>query len=85
MDAKKRTREPIDAKIDGVMYSGERVIEGTHKLDQYVIYQNQCIPDLKGYSPEQKDTLMLSISRLLLSELVSGRTLSAQSREKYGI
>ena len=76
MAKKKRIREQIEIECNGKTYVGERVLEGTHKLDQYVIYKNKCIPDLKGYEPDQKDTVMLSIAKSILFELVSGRTLS---------
>jgi len=85
MAKKKRIREQIEIEYNGKTYMGERVIEGTRKLDQYVIYKDKCIPDLKGYEPDQKDTVMLSIAKSDLSKLVSGRTLSAQPCKNFGL
>lgn len=85
MSTKKRTRERIEVSLNGVTYNGERIIEGTRKLDQYIVYQNRCIPDLEAYTPDQKDGLMLSISKMILSELISGRTLNAQPCSKFGL
>jgi hypothetical protein len=85
MSMKKRTRERIEVNLNGVTYSGERIIEGTRKLDQYVVYHDQCVPDLKGYPPDQRKGAMLSIAKTILSELVSGRTVSAQPRSKFGL
>jgi hypothetical protein len=85
MSAKMQSCERIEITLNGVTYSGERVIKGTRKLDQYVVYQNRCIPDLKGYAPDKKNGAMLSIARLILSELVSGRTLNAHPCSKYNL
>ncbi len=85
MTTKRRIREPLEVNINGVSYRGERVIEGTHKLNQYIVYKDRCIPDLKDYLPDEKDKSMLSFSRLIFSELASGRTLSTHPCSKYGL
>ena len=85
MSQKKRTREKIEVQFQGAIHQGERVIEGTRKLDQYIIFNSKCLPDLKGYSPEEKDQLMLTVAKMMLSELVSGRTISAQPVSKFGL
>lgn len=78
-------REDIEIQYQEETYRGARVIEGTRKLDQYIIYEGRCLPDLKNYSPSDKNTIMLSVAKLMLSELVSGRTISAQPCSKYGL
>lgn len=80
---KRRSSEKIAVLIDGRSYVGERVIDGTWKLDQYVVYNDQCIPDLHGYEPSQKDTVMLEIAKQILHELIIGKTISAQRKDKY--
>jgi hypothetical protein len=80
---KKRWREALEIEVDGKTYIGERVIEGSRRLDQYVIYQDQCLEDLNGYFPETKDNEMQVIAQQLLWELVVGRTISAKQKERY--
>lgn len=82
---KQRIREKLEVEEHGCLYLGERIIEGKASLDQYIIYQNRCIPDIKGYDPAQKDKMMLTIAKMILRELVAGRTISAQPKEKYGL
>lgn len=83
--SKKRKYGTIEIDVGGKRYQGERVIEGTITLDQYVIYNDKCVADLKGYSSSKMDTEMKVYAELILSELVSGRTLSAQPKSKYGL
>lgn len=85
MSQKKRIREKIEIQFQGATHKGERVIEGTRKLDQYIIFNSKCLSDLKGYSPEEKDGLMLTVAKMMLSEIVSGRTISAQPISKFGL
>lgn len=85
MTQKKRIREDIEIQYQEKTYRGTRVIEGTRKLDQYIVYEGRCLPDLKNYSPDDKNTIMLSVAKLMLSELVSGRTISAQPCSKFGL
>lgn len=85
MGKKQRIKEKIYIDLDGIQYEGTRTIEGKRKLDQYVSYKGNCISDLKGYPPDQRDTLMLSVARLILIELVTGRTISSQPCTKYGL
>lgn len=80
-----RIRERIEVSLNGVTYRGGRIIDGTRKLDQYVVYQDQCVPDLKGYSPDQRNEIMLSISKVILLELATGRTLNAQPCSKFAL
>lgn len=84
MTQRNRTREALEIEFRGKMYYGERVIEGARKLDQYIIYEGRCLPDLKGYSPGEKDTTMLAIAKVMLSELVSG-SLSTQPCSRFGL
>ena len=84
MSARKhRTREKLTTLVAGKACIGERVVEGTRKLDQYVIYGDQCIADLHGYEAGQKDTIMLEVARQILRELITGKTLNAQPVHKY--
>ena len=85
MAQKKRIREDIEIQYQNNTYRGARVIEGTRKLEQYIIYEGLCLPDLKNYSPNDKNTIMLSVAKVMLSELVSGRTISAQPCRKFGL
>lgn len=85
MSKKDRKQENLKIEISGKAYYGSRVIEGTRKLDQYIIYEDKCLPDLKGYSPSEKDKFMLVIAKTMLSELATGRTISAQPCSKFGL
>jgi hypothetical protein len=82
---KYRVKQWLEIDLDGRRYKGQRVIEGTLKLDQYVVFEQKCIADLQGYTPEQRDTVMLGIAKQLLWELVSGRTMSSQYLEKFNL
>lgn len=69
---------------DGAI-QGERIIVGTIRLNQYVIYQGRCIQDLHNYTPAQKDGLMLATAKQILFQLISGRCLDAKPASDYGL
>lgn len=77
--------EEIEVNFEGKRFNGRRAIEGKTKLKQYVIHNDFCIVDPQTYKLADKDGSMLVFSQQLLLELVTGRTLSAQPKEKYGL
>lgn len=82
---RKREIEQIEIEYCGRDYHGSRVVEGARKLDQYIIYQGRCIADLHGYLPETRNSTMMLVAKLILSELVSERTISARPCAEFGI
>jgi len=85
MASKRRKKENIETSADGQLIRGQRVIEGTTKLDQYIIYDNNCIADLHGYKPGQENSVMLAVAKQILGELAGGKSLSMQPLSKYGL
>ena len=82
--AKAELFESFTHEINDITYEGRRKITGTKTLDQVVEYKGKCKQDMHGYPSELKDTIMLSMAKQILFELVSGRTLSTQSSAKHG-
>ena len=83
--SKASTIENFEIEHNGITYLGERVIVGTNRLDQYVIFDGLCLTDLAGYDPADKDGQMLIIAKQMLFELATGRTISAKHRSAYGV
>ena len=63
--------EPVELRIDGVVYTGSRVIEGTRKLRQKIYLGAKSKDDSKTYSPSQESE-MRGIAILILGELLRG-------------
>ncbi len=83
--SKKEIIEELSTETNGVTYIGKRKIIGTTSLDQIVSYNNKCVKDLHGYEPNQKDTIMLTIAKQILAELVTDRSISTENSSKYGL
>ena len=82
---KKEIIEEIHIEIEGTIYFGKRKIIGSNKLDQIISYNDICIVDSHVYKPEQKDDFMLTVAKQILSELITGRTLSTEPSSKYNL
>lgn len=75
---KKRTTKPIHYRHeDGSILEGIRVIEGTTKIRQVVVYRGQYKVDSKTYRPGQEG-IMVAVAKQLLYEFYSGRLLDAK-------
>lgn len=62
-------RESISVVVDGISYTGERIVKGTRSLSQRVIYKGITEHDGTRYKPHEVK-LMDGIAEGILSQLV---------------
>lgn len=78
IDMKNKNIHKITYKhTDGSILEGLRVVEGTTKLRQIVVYQGKYIPDNETYLKDQ-ESRMYSAAEQIMYEFASGRTLEAR-------
>ncbi len=65
-------QEKITAEIDGISYTGNRTIFGTHSLCQSVAYNGVVEKDGTHYASADKK-LMDGVAQLILIQLVTGK------------
>lgn len=69
-------RESITVVIDGVSYTGERIVEGTRSLSQRVIYNGITEHDGTYYNVNE-EKMMDGIAECILFQLVKRGQLGA--------
>jgi hypothetical protein len=62
-------RESITVEIDGVSYTGERVIEGTMSFSQSITYKGVTERDGTHYKPHET-TMMNGIAECILHQII---------------
>ena len=72
------TKNLIYKHTDGSILEGFRVIEGTTKIRQIIVYQEQYIADSATYS-EGQEAEMDAMGQQIMFEFATGRTLSAKT------
>jgi len=70
------TKQVIFMHEDRSLFEGVRVIEGTNRIRQIVVYQGKYITDNKTYSKGQ-EKLMEAMAQQIMFEFAAGRTLGA--------
>lgn len=74
----KRIKKPIKYQDkDGSVLEGFRIIDGTRKIRQLVVYNGRYIVDNETYSPGQ-DGRMEAAAQQIMFEFASGHTLGAR-------
>ena len=73
-----QTIEPISCDLHGQPMHGQRIVYGTKKLTQVVIFADWCDRDSANYTPDQKNGVMLKMAEQILWQIATGRSLSAR-------
>lgn len=71
------TKEITYKHKDGSILEGFRVIAGTIKIRQIVVYQGRYLPDNETYSKDQ-ESVMESTAQQIMFEFAVGNTLGAR-------
>ena len=62
---------------DGSILDGIRVVEGTKKIRQVIVYKGKYIPDNETYTKGQEERMEVSAQQIMF-EFAMGRTLQAK-------